>query len=135
MSLKGRIIEDMKSAMKEKNLIARDVLRVLKAEIERREQAPEGKRELTDGVIIEIIKKAVHDINITTCNKEEVAVLEVYLPKQLTELEIRNFAEKFVKTQNITSIAGMGTVMKHFKDNFDGQYDGKLLSGIVKELI
>ena len=59
MTLKDKIIADMTTAMKEKNAVARDILRVIKGEIERAEQDPKkGKIVLSDGDISKIIKKS-----------------------------------------------------------------------------
>lgn len=136
MSLKKQIIEDMKTAMKEKNVAVRDTLRVLKGEIERAENTKEGgKIELSDKDIINIVKKSIHDVKITTSDPEEIAALESYVPEQLTKEEMQRYVEKFAKTHGITEMSGMGKVMNHFKDNFNGLYDGKTLSVIVKNYL
>jgi uncharacterized protein YqeY len=126
MSLTNLISEDLKSAMKEKNAIKLSVLRVLKAELQRSEQSTSGKVELTDGDVIKVVKKLSEGIKETTNDQDELAVLEVYLPKQLSEVEMREII-------SMLSVKDMGTVMKHFKANYDGQYDGKTLSTLVKE--
>lgn len=126
MSLINLISEDLKSAMKEKNATKLGILRVLKAEIQRSEQGANGKIELADGDVVKIVKKLVEGIKETTNNQDELSVLEGYLPKQLSEAEMREIV-------SLLSIKDMGAVMKHFKANYDGQYDGKTLSVIVKE--
>jgi len=135
MSLKEQIIQDMKTAMKNKEIVARDTLRVLKGEIDRAEQTKEGRVELADEEIVAIVKKSLHGVRMTSCDAEEISVLESYIPEQLTGGEMKVYVEKFAKTHGITEMSGMGQIMKHFKDKFDGQYDGKALSGIVKEYI
>lgn len=135
MSLKKTIFDDIKTAMKNKDIVAKNTLRVLKGEIERAEQSKDGRVELTDEQIVAIVKKSLHGVRMTSCDPEEIAVLEKYIPAQLTEDEMRTYTEKFIKTQGIKDMSGMGDVMKHFKDKFDGQYDGKTLSGIVKEML
>ena len=126
MSLKLKISDDLKSAMKEKNAIKLSILRVLKGEIERNEQSASGKIELPDGDIIKLVKKLIDSIKETTNNQIEITTLENYLPKQLTEDEIRGIL-------SLLSVKDLGAVMKSFKANYDGLYDGKLLSSIVKE--
>lgn len=126
MSLINSISEDLKSAMKEKNATKLGILRVLKAEIQRSEQGANGKVELTDSDVVKIVKKLVEGIKETTKNQDELGVLEGYLPKQLTEDQMREII-------SLLSVKDMGTIMKHFKTNYDGQYDGKTLSSIVKE--
>jgi uncharacterized protein YqeY len=129
--LKLRITEDLKSAMKSKDTNKLGIIRVLKGEIERSEQTSTGKVELTDGEIVKIVKKLIEAIKETTNDKTELAVLDVYLPKQLSEDEIKII----VATVKQSGVSQMGDFMKHFKTNYDGQYDGKLLSNLVKEAL
>lgn len=130
MSLKIKISEDLKSAMKEKNAGKLSILRVLKGEIERNEQSANGKIELTEGDIIKLVKKLTEGIKETTNNQDEISLLEGYLPKQITEQYIR---EKVERLRVIDGFATMGEYMTFFKKNYDGRYDGKVLSTIVKE--
>lgn len=128
MNLINSISEDLKTAMKEKNTVKLGILRVLKAEIQRSEQGANGKVELTDGDVIKLVKKLVEGIKETTNNQDELSILETYLPKQLSETEMRQII-------SLLSVKDMGAIMKHFKANYDGQYDGKTLSTIAKENI
>lgn len=127
MSLVKLISEDLKLAMKEKNASKLSTLRVLKSELQRIEQSANGKVELTDGDVVKVVKKLVEGIKETTNNQDELNILEAYLPKQLTEAEIREII-------SLLSFKDMGAIMKYFKTNYDGQYDGKLLSTIAKNL-
>lgn len=126
MGLINLISEDLKTAMKEKNAIKLSLLRVLKAEIQRSEQTTNGKVELSDGDVVKIVKKLADGIKETTKNQDELNILEGYLPKQLSEDNMREIV-------SLLSVKDMGAIMKHFKLNYDGQYDGKILSNIVKE--
>ncbi len=128
MNLINSVSEDLKTAMKEKNTVKLGILRVLKSEIQRSEQGTNGKVELSDGDVIKIVKKLVESIKETTKNQDELSVLEAYLPKQLSEVEMRQII-------SLLSVKDMGAIMKHFKTNFDGQYDGKILSTIAKEIL
>lgn len=131
MSLKEKVSEDLKTAMKEKNPVKLSVLRVLKAEIQRNEQAVSGRVELTDGDIIKLVKKLIEGIKETNNNQDEILVLESYMPKQLTEEFLRETLNRLKET----GISNMGDYMKYFKTNHDGLYDGKVLSSIVKEYL
>lgn len=128
MNLINLISEDLKTAMKEKNTVKLGILRVLKAEIQRSEQGANGKVELTDGDVIKLVKKLVEGIKETTNNQDELSILEAFLPKQLSEAEMRQII-------SLLSVKDMSAIMKHFKANYDGQYDGKTLSTIAKENI
>lgn len=125
MSLKLKVSEDLKTAMKEKNAGKLSILRVLKGEIERNEQTANGKIDLADADVIKLAKKLVEGIKETTGNQEEISTLENYLPQQLTEEQIRDI----LATLEVTD---MGSIMKYFKANHDGTYDGKTLSTIIK---
>jgi len=131
MSLAVKVSEDLKSAMKEKNTTKLSVLRVLKSELQRNEQSANGKVELTDGDIIKLVKKLVEGIKETTKNADELAVLEAYLPKQMSETEMKLVVSKLKEAGH----SNVGDFMKYFKSKHDGLYDGKFLSNIVKEVL
>ncbi|WP_248793086.1 GatB/YqeY domain-containing protein, partial [Escherichia coli] len=61
------------------------------------------------------------------------AVLEQFLPKQLSEAEIRVLISDFLDVGETRP--NMGEVMKHMKTHYDGQYDGKVVSKIAAELL
>jgi len=130
MNLKTKISEALKSAMKEKKLGELSILRVLKSEIERNEQSTNGKIELSDADVVKIVKKMGDGIRETTNNQTELAVLDSYLPQQLTEANIRNLIAE-IKDMGTTN---MGDIMKFFKKNYDGMYDGKMVSELAKEV-
>jgi len=129
--MKNKIKSDMILAMRVKNVVARDILRVLIAEIQRKEQTKDGKVELSDAEIIKIIKKMIDTVE----TPEDKVVLEGYMPKQMSEAEIYQIVVTHIASKGLTSPKDMGKVMSYFKQNFDGTYDGKILSGIVKELL
>lgn len=132
MSLKTKIEDDIKSAMKNKEERKRDLLRLLKGEIERTYSA----NALTDGDVVRATKKLIKTIQEepgdTTADQE---ILSVYLPKPFTAEEIEAMILKLKEDEGYSTPKDMGKVMSYFKTNFDGQYDGKLLSDIVKNLL
>jgi len=133
--MKDRVKKDMVKAMKAKDVIARDILRVLKGEIERNEQGSKGKVEVTDSDIVKMVKKLIDSINESGEDNGEIAILEAYLPSQLSSDEVTTFAKAFISVQGLDSPRDMGKVMGYFKQTFEGTYDGKELSGIVKGLL
>jgi uncharacterized protein YqeY len=135
MELQKQINSDLVSAMKNKETTTLNVLRVLKGEIQRAEQSPSGKIELSDADVIKLIKKSIDSINETGGDQAEVAVLEKYMPKQMTKIEIINEVSLFVNNNNLTSQKDMGRIMNHFNQNYGGRYDGKELSIVVKEIL
>ena len=65
----------------------------------------------------------------------ELAVIETYLPAQLSEEEIRTRVQAVIAEQGVTDVKGMGLVMKHVMADLKGQADGKVVNKIVRELL
>lgn len=133
--MKTQIKNDMVQAMKDKNVVARDILRVLMGEIQRDENTIKGgKVEVTDEAIQKMVKKLIESVKESGDNGE-IELLEGYLPQQLTNDEIIGHARVFIVSNNLSSPKEMGRVMGYFSKTFAGTYDGKALSGIVKNLL
>jgi uncharacterized protein YqeY len=135
MGLQKQISADLVAAMKAKDTTTLNVLRVLKGEIQRAEQSSNGKIELSDADIVKLVKKSIDGINETGGDQTEVAVLEKYMPKQMTEIEINLVVIPLILNNNYNSPKDMGKIMGYFNQNYAGQYDGKLLSEVVKNLL
>jgi uncharacterized protein YqeY len=135
MELQKQISEDLVAAMKAKDTTTLNVLRVLKGEIQRGEQSSSGKIELSDADIVKLVKKSIDGINETGGDQSEVAVLEKYMPKQMTEFEINLSVTSLILANGYNSPKDMGKIMAYFNQNYAGQYDGKLLSEVVKNLL
>src|SRR6056297_759345 len=143
MSLKERIFEDLKKAMKEKDEIKKRTLRMVVAAIKNMQV---DKKELTDEDVIEILnkeaknrkdsfeqyKKADRD-DLAKGEKEELAVIESYLPEKLTEDELRKIILEVIKEQNVNSPEGLGVVMKSLMPKIKGRADGKKVSKLARE--
>lgn len=134
-TLKLIIEEDIKTAMKNKDAVTRDTLRVLKGEIERNEQTKDGKVEVSDADILRLIKKYIDGVVETGSDNGEVAVLEKYLPQQMDGNQLEAIVIELKVSGFATSVKDMGKVMQYFKANHDGTYDGKLLSDTVKRVL
>ena len=134
-NMKTQIKNDMVNAMKSKNEVARDILRVLRGEIQRNEQSSKGKIDLVDADIVKIIEKLVESVKESGDDNGEIAILEGYLPEQMTKDEIEVEAAGYITINKLDSPREKGRVMGHFKQNHEGTYDGKLLSNIVKQLL
>ena len=135
MELQKQINIDLVTAMKSKDTITLNVLRVLKGEIQRAEQSSKGKIELSDSDVIKLIKKSIDGINETGGDQAEVLVLEKYMPKQISESDIIIIATKLILKENYNSQKDMSKIMVYFNQNYAGQYDGKILSEVVKKLL
>lgn len=132
--LKNNITDRIKVAMRDKDTETLSILRVLKGEIERNEQTSKGKIELSDADIVAIAKKLLQSSKDTGASATEISVLESFVPKQMTESELTELTNDYIKSNNL-SLKDMGVIMNHFKNTYSGQYDGKVLSGIVKTIL
>jgi hypothetical protein len=139
--MKTQIKKDMMVAMKNKDVVGRTVLRVLLGEIERNEQTPDGKIQLSDTEVVKIIKnlsdnikESYTDENSDMC-KEELAPLQKYIPQQLTRIQIEEIVDDIIVEQDLEGMKSMGIIMKHFSETYPTRYDGKLVSTIIKEVL
>jgi len=101
----------------------------------------DGNRESTDAEVISVIKKFIKNIDESLKVKPdkvlvlEKLLLEGYLPTQLTGDTLVDVVQKIVLDNQLTSPRDMGAVMKIMKESCAGQYDGKEVSTIVKEIL
>lgn len=144
--IKEKLLEDLKEAMKDKNLIRKNTVQMIRAAILQVEK--DKQIELTEEQIIEIIAKeakkrkdASVDFensgreDLINQNKEEIAILAEYLPKQLTVEEIEEVVKKVITETGATSMKDMGIVMKKAKEQVGASADGKTVSDVVKKLL
>jgi uncharacterized protein YqeY len=142
MNILEEIKEDIDSLRKAGRKSDVQILITLFAEIERVGK-DKGNRVTTDEEAVAIIKKFIENNKITISylsNPSKAAELEgenilykFYLPKQLTEDEMRHIINTpDADGQMLTTLP---LIMKFFKDNHAGQYDGKILSGLARSLV
>ena len=148
MSIKDRLTEDMKAAMKAKadgkQQLA--VIRMVRSAI--RQQEIDGKTELDDNGVIAVISKEVKmrkdsleefkkggREDLVAQTEAEIAVLMPYLPQQLSEAEVRTLVEEAVAASGASSQKDMGKVMGLLMPKVKGRADGKMVNTIVRELL
>ena len=144
--LKEKLLEDLKEAMKEKNLIRKNTVQMIRAAILQVEK--DKGTELNDEQIIDIIAKeskkrkdAAIDFeksgreDLINQNKEELNILTEYLPKQLSVEEVEEIVKEIVTETGATSIKDMGIVMKASKEKIGAAADGKIISEVVKRIL
>ena len=83
---------------------------------------------------LEIFEKQSRE-DLAVKEREEIKVIEQFLPKQLDPAEIKNIIEQIVKETGATSPADMGKVMAAANKQLTGKADGKTIAGIVKEIL
>ena len=148
MSLEQQIQEAIKEAMKAKDATALSANRAIKGEILLFKTAEGGAKEVTDGDILKMIQKLVKQRkeaaeqfvaggrqDLADNELAEAAVLEKYLPKQLSPDEVREKIREIIAQVGATSIKDMGRVMGVANKALAGLSDGRTISGIVKELL
>ena len=144
--LKEKLLEDLKNSMKEKNIVRKNVIQMVRAAILQIEK--DKGIEVDDNKILEIIAKEVKTRNdsledfekggredLVKQAKEEIEILSEYLPKQLTREELREKLEVIVKEVGATTIKDMGKVMKVEKEQIGTAADGRSINEVVKELL
>lgn len=148
MSLKQQIEADIKKAMLEKRKDDLKALRAVKSMILLAETEKGASGEMSADAEMKLLMKAVKQRKDSadiykTQNREdlyavemaEVAVIEQYLPKQLSEEELTAELEKIIAQVGATSPKDMGKVMGMASKAFAGKADGKTISGIVRKLL
>ena len=138
--LEQQIQEDIKAAMKAKDTVALAATRAIKGEILLFKTSEGGSKEVTDGDILKMIQKL---IKYTTAGRQELAdnelaeaaVMEKYLPKQLSAEEVKAKVREIIAQVGATSIKDMGKVMGAANKALAGQSDGRTISSAVKELL
>ena len=143
MSLKARISEDMKAAMRAKDSARLGAIRLLQAAIKQREV--DERIELDDNQVIEAIEKmlkqrrdsisqyeAANRQDLADVEKQEVSVLQEYLPKALTEAELADILNKVVAETGAVGIKDMSKVMAAIKPLVIGRADMGKISGLIK---
>ncbi len=143
MSLKEKIKDDIKQAMRDKNESRLSTLRMLSAAIQRREV--DERIQLDDAQVVVVIEKQMkqgreaieqyvkggrHDL----ADKEsgEIAVYQAYLPQQLSEAEVDKLIAEAVVTTGASSVKDMGKVMGWLKPKLQGRADMGQIGSKVK---
>lgn len=144
--LKETLLEDLKSAMKEKDTVTKNTIQMARAAILQVEK--DKQITLEDSDILTILAKEVKKRKDSLVDyekggredlveqiKKEIQVLEKYLPKPLSREELEKEIKQIVQEQNATSMKDMGKVMKVAKEKIGTRADGKEINEIVKSLL
>lgn len=148
MSLKNRILDDLKSAMKAKEADKLNVLRSLKAKLLEKEisERKGGEASLSDEQVVEVLMKAAKQRkesidqfeeggrdDLADKEKFELEIIETYLPEMMDEDEIREAVQEQIDKMGATDMSDMGKVMGALMGRLKGQAEGATISKIVKE--
>lgn len=145
MALEEKINADIKAAMLAKESAKLEALRAVKSAILLLKTSPEGYTDETELKALQKMvkqRKETADVyngqgraDLAEVELAQAAIIEVYLPKQMSEAEIKAEVEKIIAAVGASSPADMGKVMGAATKALAGKADGKVVSTIVKELL
>lgn len=148
MALFEQVSEDIKNAMKERDKVALDTLRNIKKVFLEAKTAPGANDTLEDADALKIIQKLAKQgkesaqtyidagrQELAEAELAQVAVIERYLPKQLSAEEIETVVKEIIARTGASSMKEMGQVMGMANKELAGKADGRTISEIVKRLL
>lgn len=148
MSLQTLIMDEIKTAMRAKDTVALEALRAIKSEMLLAATSTGSKEELTEDDEIKLLQRLVKTRKesariFTEQNRPDlaepelaqIAVIEKFLPAQLSEAEVEAVIAKIIAETGASGIASMGKVMGLASAQLGGTAEGKTISTIVKKLL
>ncbi|WP_073270706.1 GatB/YqeY domain-containing protein [Alkalibacter saccharofermentans] len=146
MSLKDRLMSDLKTSMREKDNIKKATITMVRAAILQNEK--DNKVVLDDEDVLAVIAKQVKQRkdaleefkkaqreDLMEQTEKELDILMEYLPKQLTEEELKVIVSDAINEVGATSLKDMGKVMSAVMPKVKGRADGGMINKIVKEIL
>jgi uncharacterized protein YqeY len=147
MALEAIIMADLKEAMKAKDKITLEALRAIKTAI-LNEKTAAGAKEMTEADELKLLTKLrkqrvesatifreQNRLDLAEPEEAQIEVIERYLPAMMSEDEIRAKVAEIIAVTGVSSMADMGKVMGQATRAMAGRADGKVISGIVRELL
>jgi len=148
MSLELTVNENMKKAMLAKDVVGLRALSAIKASVLLAKTAEGAAASLTEETETKLLQKLVKQrkdsleiferqnrMDLAQKEKEELEVIERFLPKQMGEEEIKAVVAEIIQQSGVVNISGLGQVMGLATKQLAGKADGKVISSIVKELL
>ena len=146
MSLKEQLKNDMKEAMRAKEIVKRDTIRAINTMIKQIEV--DERVELDDEAVVKLIQKGIKQRedaiaqykeagrdDLVEAEQGQIDIFTLYLPKQLTDDELETIMKEVISTTGATSMKDMGKVMGMATSKIGASADGKRISGMVKKLL
>jgi len=142
MSIREQIMEDMKAAMRAKDELSRDTLRMIRSDLGK-EELDQGK-DLTEDDVLRVLGRAVKTRTdsasqyeeggrpeLAAKEREEITILQRYMPKPLSEDEAKAAIAEVITELGASTKKDMGRVMKALRERLGTRLDGKLASRLV----
>lgn len=146
MSLKEQLKNDLKDAMRNKEIVRRDSIRAINTMIKQIEV--DERKELSDEDVIKLIQKGIKQReeaaqqykdaareDLETKEKEQIEVFASYLPKQLSDEELKAQIQEIITEVGATSMKDMGKIMGVASKKLAGTADGKRINEAVKSIL
>ncbi len=146
MSLKDRLTEDMKQAQRNKDVLALNVLRMVRASIKNKEI--DNRNELDDTEVIAVISNAIKQRkdskeqflqggrkDLAESEGLEIELLMRYMPEQVSEERIITRAREIAAETGASSAKDIGKIMKPLLAEFKGKADGSLINKIARDIL
>ncbi len=146
MNLKQKLKDDLKTAMREKNIVKRDSIRAINTMIKQIEV--DERRELEEKDILKLIQKGIKQReeavlqykdakrdDLVQKEQEQIDVFKEYLPKQLSDEELENKLKELIEELGVTSLKDMGKIMGQASKRFAGVADGKRINEATRRLL
>ena len=148
MGLKEKLQSDLTDAIRSQDSVKSGTIRMLLAAITNEEVAGKAAKVLSDAEVITVLSReakkrreaveaytnAKRD-DLANKEKEEAVVIALYLPEQLSEMDIKKLIAEAIAETNATGAAGMGLVMKVLQPKIAGKADGGVVSLLVKDAL
>ncbi|WP_198666721.1 GatB/YqeY domain-containing protein [Taibaiella helva] len=147
-TLESKVMDQLKQAMRSKDEAALRTLRAIKAAILVEKTAAGAKDELTEADELKLLQKLVKQRkdsleifrtqkreDLAKTEEEEIAIIEQFLPKQLSEAELEAQVREIIAAAGASSPADMGKVMGVASRQLAGKADGKAISEMVKKIL
>ncbi|NLC84419.1 MAG: GatB/YqeY domain-containing protein [Ruminococcaceae bacterium] len=144
--IKEQLLQDLKTAMREKDTLRRDMLQISRAAVLQTEK--DSQTELDEAGVMALIAKEVKkreellsDLensdrqDIIDRTNAEIAVFKAYLPEQMDETQVEEIVRKAIATTGAVSARDMGMVMKAVIPEIAGRADNKLVNQVVRRLL
>ena len=146
MSLKERLKQDLKEAMRYKQIIKRDSIRAINTMIKQIEV--DERRQLDDNEIIKLIQKGIKQrqeaiLQYQNANRDDliqkeqsqIDIFKTYLPTQLDDSELEQEVRKIIDEVKANSLKDMGKIMSKAKLTIGSKADGKRINEMVKKIL
>lgn len=148
MSLQAKIMESMKDAMRAKDTVTLEALRAIKSGLLLAQTESGAKEEISEEEEIKLLQKLVKQRkdsaaiyiqqgrqDLADPEIEQAAVIEKFLPAQLSEEEVEAVVKRIVAENGFSGMADMGKVMGMANKELAGTADGKTISTVVKKVL